>query len=314
MLLDKKMSGFLVLLLLIGTAAACSFFTPDQTPVVNPSPTMQDPTPSPTALPETSPPSPSSTPTSQPSSPTPEISHPYAVVGVEANDVLNIRDGAGVENPITGTIPPNGINIEKTGKGVEVDGSIWFPIRYQNNEGWVNSHFLAQQIGQPDPELLAVSHQVIHALAQKNTSVLAGFSHPTKCLRFSPYPTLDSQDLTFCPQDLLGIFKDSNKYMWGQYDGSGKPIEMPFSEYYEEFVYDADFTNPEKIGINQEIGSGNAINNIHDVYPGSHFVEYHFSTIDPQYEGMDWRSLRLVFERHEKDWVLVAVVHGEWTI
>ena len=178
----------------------------------------------------------------------------------------------------------------------------------------MNSHFLALQVGQPDPELLAVSHQVIHALAQKNTSVLAEYVHPTKCLRFSPYPTLGSGDLSFCAQELFELFKDSHNYLWGHYDGSGKPIEMPFSGYYDEFIFDVDFTSPEKIGVNQEIGSGNAINNIHDVYPGSHYVEYHFSSIDPQYEGMDWRSLRLVFERYEQDWVLVAVVHAEWTI
>lgn len=316
MFTDKKMAGLLAVVVVIGAAAACSFFSPNQPPLTEPSPTRQDPTPtpSPTVIPETITPTPASTPTSPPPSPTPEISQPYAVVGVESNDVLNVREGAGVHNPITGTIPPNGINIEKTGKGVEVNGSTWFPIRYRDNRGWVNSHFLALQVGQPDPELLAVSHQVIHALAQKNTSVLADYVHPKKCLRFSPYPTLGSEDLTFCPQEIFGLFKDSNNYLWGHYDGSGKPIEMSFSEYYKEFIYDVDFTTPEKIGVNQEIGSGNAINNIHDVYPDSHYVEYHFSSIDPQYEGMDWRSLRLVFERYEQGWVLVAVVHAEWTI
>jgi len=314
MMFDSKISGFLALLLMVGAGVACSLSTPNQTSVAQPSPTIQDPSPSPSAIPVTSTPSPSSTATSPPPSSTPEISQPYAVVGVESNDVLNIREGAGVENAISGTIPPNGINIQKTGKGVVVGGSTWYPIRYQDKEGWVNSYFLAQQVGQPDPELLAVSHQVVQALAQKNTSVLANHIHPTKCLRFSPYPTLGSEDKSFCPQELFGLFKDSEKLIWGHYDGSGKPIEMPFSEYYEEFVYDVEFTNPEKIGVNQEIGSGNAINNIHDVYPGSHFVEYHFSSIDSQYEGMDWRSLRLVFERYEQDWVLVAVVHGEWTI
>jgi len=29
--------------------------------------------------------------------------------------------------------------------------------------------------------------------------------------------------------------------------------------------------------------------------------------------GMDWRSLVLIFEEDNVDWLLVGIVHGEWT-
>jgi hypothetical protein len=43
-------------------------------------------------------------------------------------------------------------------------------------------------------------------------------------------------------------------------------------------------------------------------------IEYYFPGFDPQYGGLDWRSIRLVFVQHGMDWYLTAIIHGEWTI
>jgi len=43
-------------------------------------------------------------------------------------------------------------------------------------------------------------------------------------------------------------------------------------------------------------------------------VEYHFPGIDPQYGGLDWRSLRLVFQQSGGEWYLVGIIHDQWTI
>jgi hypothetical protein len=85
-------------------------------------------------------------------------------------------------------------------------------------------------------------------------------------------------------------------------------------DYYNRFVYDQDFLNPEMIGINSIIGFGNTLVNIGDAYPGASFLEFHFSGFAPQYEGMDWRSLILVMEELNGEWKLVGIVHNEWTI
>ncbi len=272
-------------------------------PTLEPTPTPQSPstlTPSPL-------PSPSPTASTPPD-------NPHAVVGVERDDVLNIREGPGVENPSVATIPPYGTNIEVTGEGVKVTNSTWVPVNYQGEKGWVNSYYLAEQVGQADPQLLEKSNQVLLALKIKDFSTLASFVHPEKCLCFSPYPTIQPQDLVFCPSQIENLASDNTQYMWGRFDGSGKPIRMTFSQYYDRFIYDVDFAHAEMIGFNQIIGTGNAINNIHEFFPQAVFVEYHFSGMDPQYGGMDWRSLRLVFEKQNHEWYLVCIVHGEWTI
>jgi hypothetical protein len=89
---------------------------------------------------------------------------------------------------------------------------------------------------------------------------------------------------------------------------------LTFAEYFERFIYSADFANPEQIGYNKVLQEGNSINNIPEYYPQAEFVEYHFSGFDPQYEGMDWQSLRLVFEKVDGRYYLVGIVHAEWTI
>jgi hypothetical protein len=95
---------------------------------------------------------------------------------------------------------------------------------------------------------------------------------------------------------IRGLLADPTVYHWGVYDGSGAPIDLPFAAYYERFVYDADFARPDVVGLDETIGQGNTLNNIAEVYPGAVTVEYHLAGFDPQYAGLDWRSMRLVFE------------------
>ncbi len=162
--------------------------------------------------------------------------------------------------------------------------------------------------------LKEISNRVIQALAARDMGVLAQFVHPEKGVRFSPYTYVREEHLVFMPGELPGLPGSDKVFNWGQYDGSGEPINLTFSEYYDEFVYSVDFANPEQIGYDQEIGQSSMTNNLHDFYPGSSYVEFYFSGFDPQYAGMDWQSLRLVFVQEKGRWWLVGIVHDEWTI
>jgi hypothetical protein len=42
-------------------------------------------------------------------------------------------------------------------------------------------------------------------------------------------------------------------------------------------------------------------------------VEYYFPGFDLQLQGMDWRSLRLVFTLYDNTWYLVGIIHDQWT-
>lgn len=163
--------------------------------------------------------------------------------------------------------------------------------------------------------LLSTAMEVLELLKDKDMEDLSDFVHPSKGLRFTPYDFIDiNNDLTFSAVDVSNLGNNGQIYNWGDYDGSGESIVLNFSDYYDKFIFDLDFTNPQMIGNNVSIGKGNMINNIKEAYPEGYFFELHFQEVDPQYEGVDWRSLKLVFEELNGDWYLVGIVHGQWTI
>lgn len=155
--------------------------------------------------------------------------------------------------------------------------------------------------------------QVINALSTRDMETVAAFVHPHQGVRFSPYTFVREEHQVFMAEDLPGLLESDQVYTWGQYDGSGEPIVLTFADYYEEFVYSSEFVDADQVAVNERLGQGNTINNIQEFYPESSFVEYYIPGTE-EFGGMDWESLRLVFVQEDGTWMLVGIVHDEWTI
>lgn len=163
--------------------------------------------------------------------------------------------------------------------------------------------------------LLSTAQTVAQLLKDQDMAGLSAVAHPTLGVRFSPYSYVNLQtDLVFTAQQLTGLMQSSQVQSWGTYDGSGEPIQLDFSGYYAKFVYDHDYVNPHVIGNNTLVGTGNMVNNLAQAYPNASFVEFHFNGFDLQYGGMDWTSLRLIFENVGGVWKLIGIQHDGWTI
>lgn len=158
------------------------------------------------------------------------------------------------------------------------------------------------------------ANEALAALKNRDMAKLSSLVHPDKGVRFSPYTYVDNKHMVFTGEQIKDIYSNEKKYLWGSYDGSGEPIELTFHNYFNKFVYDKDFSSAPQIGYNQILREGNTKVNIKEFYPEGIFVEYHFPGFDQQYAGMDWVSLRLVFENKDGVWYLVGVVHDQWTI
>lgn len=157
--------------------------------------------------------------------------------------------------------------------------------------------------------------EVLNSLKDMDMEKLSGMIDPDKGVRFSPYGHVNKDtDLVFTADQIKNISNDNTLYTWGVFDGSGAPINLIFSDYYKKFIWDQDFTKAKEAGYNKILGKGNIINNSFDVYPKAIIVEYHFPGFDPQYGGMDWRSLRLVFEKNGDVWYIAGIIHDQWTI
>lgn len=163
--------------------------------------------------------------------------------------------------------------------------------------------------------LLEAANQVLVALKYDDFSTLSTLVHPDKGVTFTPYSTVQPDvDLCFTPSQIAKADSDTTAYVWGVTDGSGFPIESTITDYIHQYVFNADFTTAPQIGIDTIIASGNAMENVLATFPQGRFVEYHFSGIDPELQGYDWCSLKLVFEVYENQWMLVGLIHSQWTI
>jgi len=162
--------------------------------------------------------------------------------------------------------------------------------------------------------LLSEASQIVYLMSLNNFTDLSAYVDPVDGLRLSPYQYVNTaSDLVLTAGD-IATFASYPMANWGVFDGSGDPINLNGLDYYNQFVYNADFNLAPYVGQNTVLSSGNMINNINSVYPGASFVEFYYDGFDPNFEGMDWTSLTLVMKNTGGQWYLIGVIHGQWTI
>ncbi|MGP4040870.1 hypothetical protein ACTWP4_13375 [Gracilibacillus sp. D59] len=162
-----------------------------------------------------------------------------------------------------------------------------------------------------ETKLKEQANQILEVLADQNFKKLATFVHEEKELLYSPYVNVSESDLVFQPSEVGAFKQDTEKYIWGVESGSGYPIKLTPVEYHKEYVYQADYLNPDEVTFDRTKNRGNMVNNIKEFFPKAHIVEFY----KEGQEEMDWSSLYVVFEQNKQgEWKLVALVNDEWTI
>jgi hypothetical protein len=161
------------------------------------------------------------------------------------------------------------------------------------------------------------ARQMVELIAKRRIDEIAKHVHPHNCVLLSPYGYIDRDSaITLSAKELSEAWRLNSSFNWGFYDGSGEPIQTSIQMFFDEFIYAVDYRKTDKVSVNKPLGLGNTINNIHSQFPDAVYVEFHFAGFSPQFDGMDWRSLRLVLEaKPDVDgWWLVALVNDQWTI
>jgi hypothetical protein len=162
-------------------------------------------------------------------------------------------------------------------------------------------------------EDLAVEYlSMIQQLKWSELSKLNGM----QLVLFSPYSYVDTiQAVRLNFDDLAAASRNDVFLTWGISDGEGEPIVMSVDGYFKRFVNDVDYlSDRDEMNVGTMTQRGNSWVNVHDVFPGSTVVEFYRGSRNPDMAEMDWRALGLVFEEIDNQWILVAVVHNEWTI
>lgn len=159
------------------------------------------------------------------------------------------------------------------------------------------------------------SEEAIRLISEYDFDGLANMVHPIYGIRFTPYTFVYiDKNLVFYKDEIKNFENDEDVHIWGVYDGIGDDIELKPLDYFKKFVYDEDFADAEQISYNEIISETGWIENQFGMYHNSIIVEYYFSGFNPDFVGMDWTSLRIVFQKHENEWYITGVIHNQWTI
>ena len=167
-------------------------------------------------------------------------------------------------------------------------------------------------------DLLVIAKSLMKLIKDRNFKALAGHVHPVKGAAMAPEYYDPKESIFFSKELFAKGFGNRKKYVWGVETGRGNPIKLTFEELYKGYIYDKDYINAPQIALNPNFESNgdrsSFLRAVREEVPGCSFVEFHFPGFDKKYDGMDWRSLILVFEEYKGKWYLIALINGHWTI
>lgn len=166
-----------------------------------------------------------------------------------------------------------------------------------------------------EKKLIDLSIKILKCIKTNDFDCFANYIHPLSGVRFSLYAYTDTTtDQLFSSKTFRIAVKNNRIIKWGNEDGSEREVKLPVAQYFKRFVYDVDFLHAEKKSVNTYIGTGNSLNNLKEIYPDCSFTEFYFSGFDATFQGLDWKTLRLVFKNFKNKTYLIAVIHDQWTI
>ena len=164
-------------------------------------------------------------------------------------------------------------------------------------------------------ELSALAYSVLEHIADRDYAALSRVAHPEFGVVFSPSATITlSTNRRFSAERIAAFGTDNTVYVWGILNGSGEPIEMTPEEYFAGFIYNRNYASAKAVGINNIVRSGNALENIRDVFPNIQFLDFHIPGSNGEAsEDFEWTSLRIGFEEYEGRLYLTLISQSGWS-
>ncbi|MCA0172434.1 hypothetical protein [Bacillus sp. RAR_GA_16] len=159
------------------------------------------------------------------------------------------------------------------------------------------------------------AYLVLNALKEKDMEEISRFVHPQRGVLFSPFGTVDTKRAqVLMPAQVKELFqvKNQKQLEWGTEPGKREPIRLTPEAYFDEYVYHAEFSETELVTYDGTYQKKKGNDNIKAIFPNSHFVEF-FVPGAEEFEGMNWKSLKLVFSIYDQEPYLVGIVHDQWT-
>ena len=238
----------------------------------------------------------------------------YRVVLVAGDDVLNVRDEAGVDGAIVGKLLP-GVAVRTTGSSEKVGSSTWVTVDTPAGPGWVNSFYLTRSVAEGEFPDDADPAAVVAELArrfengQDITSLVS-----SKGLWVAHHAT----PIRFRGDKLPGLLEDATTYRWGSNalePGSPEITPATFSEAIAEpFV--STYDDPDRQLLVQQLVEGPNGRPVQFAVPiefgGFPFVMVYDKGDNPEYGGLDWMSWIVSLAYEDGEIKVVGLTIDEW--
>ncbi len=161
--------------------------------------------------------------------------------------------------------------------------------------------------------LYQVSDEIILAFKAKNWDKVAAYFHPQKCVIFSPYSYINTEEnACLTASEFLKLAHSGQLTEWGIQDGTGDTIRLSLDHYVQRYVYDKPYDTLKESSLNNYVHYGSSLDNLNEIFNKVDVVEYYIPGTE-EYANIDWRQLKLVFEVFDNKYYLVGIVHNEWT-
>lgn len=177
-----------------------------------------------------------------------------------------------------------------------------------------------EQQGEPQVKELPEAQQafetavdVLTAIKNRDYLLLAEYAHPEKGIIFSPDPNVNYDEDTVFQAEEIRLFESDRIYDWGYYDASEIPLRLTANDYFSSYIYVEDFLNCHQIGINSIVKSGNCQENVTEVFPDGVYVDFHYEGTE-EFELLDWESLKIVMEKYDGNFKVVAIINSQYTL
>lgn len=106
--------------------------------------------------------------------------------------------------------------------------------------------------------------------------------------------------------------RGDERRLWGYTDGVGEPIVATVDEQLASYRGMTALLEPDVVGVDTRVRISSTIDNLREVLPNGHVVEFHRAGRG-QYVEFNWTSVRMVLELRDEQWVVVAIVEDYWT-
>jgi hypothetical protein len=163
------------------------------------------------------------------------------------------------------------------------------------------------------PVVMTTAESVLVALKTKNYALLEKLTS-SHGLSWNEWPSLDLSRVDVAKTDISKIPSDTNVYLFGYTDGKGDPINLTRSAYIDTWIYNRDYLNADEVGVNRVIGKGNSLDTILTDAGNRTVVAFHFKGFEPEFKGMDWTTLYLVFDFENDAYKLRGIAKNNWSI